>query len=74
MSLLIGWDSICRICLKEGDLSPIFDGGDDISAKIMLCSSIEVCEYFFLILSDVFLKFFFVSIGEKRNEFSGTNL
>lgn len=42
MSLLIGWDSICRICLKEGDLSPIFDGDEDVSAKIMLCSSIEV--------------------------------
>ncbi|KAJ6636667.1 Zinc finger protein [Pseudolycoriella hygida] len=42
MSLLIGWDSICRICLKEGDLSPIFDGDEDVSEKIMLCSSIEV--------------------------------
>lgn len=45
MSLLIGWDSICRICLKEGDLSPIFDGEEDVSVKIMMCSSIEVGIY-----------------------------
>lgn len=42
MSLLVGWESICRICLKEGDLSPIFDGDEDVSAKILLCSSIEM--------------------------------
>lgn len=41
------WDSICRICLQEGQMQSIFDQDDEstdltIADKVMQCSSIEV--------------------------------
>ncbi len=64
MSLLIGWDSICRICLKEGTLSPIFDGEEDVSAKIMLCSSIEVG---YCINIDLFVTILTLCVATRAN-------
>lgn len=55
-SELTEWDAICRICLQEGELHSIFDYMDDksdlnIASKVMICSSIEVSDFFYMVLS-----------------------
>lgn len=50
MEFVVDWNSVCLVCLQEGDMRSIYEKDEKnmtLSEKIMRCSTIEVSEGIF---------------------------